>query len=292
MKDGVMNSGNKRWLLTTVIAASIAAVIVSCGGAAKMTTEEIQGVVMVNIPAGRFIMGTEGGYTDEGGRIRYFPDERPAHAVNLSAYQIGATEITQSLYEKVMGENPSLVRGEELPVTDVSASQALVFCNKLSESAGFEPCYDPATGKCDLSKNGFRLPTEAEWEYACRAGSKTVFSGGTAKDALEKIGWYLGNSGGVMHPVKQKEPNSWGLYDMHGNVWECCYDGFDESLTFGNYTPEEKTDPVGHTNFNLRIIRGGCYNSESSECRSATRGCFWTGGGSDFIGFRVARSIR
>lgn len=283
-----------RILYCLTVSMAVAAVLAHCagGGVSNPKKETIQGITMISLPAGQFLIGTEGDYKDEGGLIRFFPDERPAHTVTLSAFQIGETEITQKQYETLMGENPSFAAGENLPVTDLGATQALVFCNKLSEAAGLEPCYDPSTGACDFSKNGFRLPTEAEWEYACRAESRTSFSSGDAANDLDRVGWYAANSGGSTHPVAQKKPNAWGLYDMHGNVWECCYDGYDEGLPFGNYTPDDVTDPTGHNNFNLRIIRGGSYTNDAPECRSAVRGSFWTGGGCNFLGFRVARSIR
>ncbi|MCD6307598.1 MAG: SUMF1/EgtB/PvdO family nonheme iron enzyme, partial [Candidatus Latescibacteria bacterium] len=107
---------------------------------------------------------------------------------------------------------------------------------------------------------------------------------------LDRTGWYLGNSGGSSHPVGLKEPNAWGLCDMHGNVWEMCCDASDEYD--GRYGPEPVTDPVSEGNFNYRVNRGGSWFSEPSECRSAVRGKFWTGGGSNHLGFRVAQSIR
>jgi len=265
-----------------------------CGGpdGVPPETTEMQGITMVSIPAGSFSMGYDYTVSAPGGdRVnRYYPDEQPVHTVTLSAFRIGATEITQARFEAVMGRNPSAVKGGDLPVTDVGANEALEFCNRLSEAAGLDACYDPSTGKCDLSKNGFRLPTEAEWEYACRAGTTTHFSSGDTEADLDRVGWYLGNSGGSPHPVGLKEPNAWGLYDMHGNVWEICCDASDEYD--GRYRPGPVADPVFEGNFNFRVNRGGSWFSEPSECRSAVRGKFWTGGGSDHLGFRVAQSIR
>jgi formylglycine-generating enzyme len=258
-------------------------------------TEVIKGIAMVSIPAGSFMMGHD--YVNTAGkedRVNvYCSDEQPVHRVTLSAFQIGATEITQAQYIAVIGKNPSTFNGDvNLPVTNVSADDALIFCNKLSESAGLEVCYDPKTGKCDFSKNGFRLPTEAEWEYSCRAGTHSQFAEGNSEKDLDRAGWYLSNSGGRTHPVAQKKPNAWGLFDMHGNVFEFCYDGYDERYTGGNYTPESVTNPKGIENFNLRIMRGGGWFSEPSACRSTSRSNFWTGGGNYYIGFRVARSIQ
>lgn len=285
-----------RLTMALVVAAVLSIAASGCNSSEKtVKTEVVEGIVMVSLPAGSFEMGYD--YRKSGSAsdrvAKYYPDEQPVHTVTLSAFQIGATEITQGQYEKVMGENPSFRAGDDnLPVTDVGATGALVFCNRLSEAAGLEPCYDPETGMCDFSKNGFRLPTEAEWEYACRAGTTTHFGSGDTSTDLDRTGWYLGNSGGTPHPVGMKEPNAWGLYDMHGNVWECCYDGYDETYPSGNYPDEPVTDPTGYDTFNHRIIRGGAWNSRAAECRSAVRGAFWTGGGSDFLGFRVARSVR
>ncbi|MCE5251949.1 formylglycine-generating enzyme family protein [bacterium] len=281
-----------------IVLSAIALVTMICCSSRQtsgLKTEVIQGITMVTVPAGSFQMGYD--YVSDsvpGGKVNvYYPDEQPVHTVTLSPFQISSTEITQALYASVMKDNPSTFTGDDsLPVTNVSANDVLRFCNKLSEAAGFEPCCDEKTGTCDFTKNGFRLPTEAEWEYSCRAGTKTHYSAGNTEQDLDKAGWYIGNSGGRTHPVGGKEPNAWGLYDMHGNVFEFCYDGFDETYNSGNYSKEPVTDPRGCSNFNLRITRGGGWFSEPSVCRSAARSCFWTGGGNYYIGFRVARSVK
>ena len=254
--------------------------------------EEINGITMVLLPSGSFEMGHL--YRPDSsipGNVNvFFPDEQPVHEVVLSGFQISATEITQGQYIAVTDDNPSTFTGDEnLPVTNVGATQALKFCNMLSEKAGFESCYDEKTGKCDFTKNGFRLPTEAEWEFACRAGSDTHFYTGNTEHDLDHSGWFIGNSGGKTHPVAQKEPNAWGLYDMHGNVFELCYDGYDENQVESVYPPESVQNPIGFDNFNMRIMRGGGWFSEPAACRSFTRSTFWTGGANYYIGFRVVR---
>ena len=256
--------------------------------------EVVGGITMVTIPAGTFQMGHAYVYNPEESTNvnRYHRDEQPVHSVTLSAFQMSTTEITQGQYRAIMGKNPSSITGDDnLPVTNIGANDALIFCNKLSEKEGLEPCYDNNTWLCDFTKNGFRLPTEAEWESACRARTTTHFSSGESESDLYRAGWYLASSGGKSHPVAQKEPNAWGLYDMHGNVFEFCYDGCDDGLFGFGYFPEKTTNPVNVSTFDYRIVRGGGWFSEPFSCRSAARGMFWTGGGSSYIGFRVARSV-
>ena len=243
---------------------------------------------MVSIPPGTFEMGYD--YTTEptvpGGINVYYTDEQPVHKVNLSAFQMSSTEITQGQFVLLMDKNPSTFKDDDnLPVTNIGATEALLFCNKLSEAAGFDQCYYEDTGKCDFSVNGFRLPTEAEWEYACRAGTTSHFFFGSTEQSLDSAGWYNGNSGRKTHPVAQKLPNAWGLYDMHGNVFEFCYDGYEEAQNHSTYPSEEVTDPIKSEHFNYRMMRGGGWFSEASDCRSFTRSKFWTGGGNYYIGF-------
>ena len=255
--------------------------------------EIIGGVGMIAIPGGTFLMGHdyhEDLNMDERVNV-YFPDERPVHTVRLSDFQIGETQLTQGVYGRIAGRNPSSFEGPELPVTNIGATDALLFCNMLSRNAGLEPSYDERSGKCNFASKGFRLPTEAEWEYACRAGTSTFFYSGNSARDLDRAGWFKDNSGGKTHPVGRKEPNAWGLYDMHGNVFEFCYDGFLEGSATNGYTAENIVNPVRSEDFNYRVMRGGGWFSEPSACRSFTRSRFWTGGGNYYLGFRVARSI-
>ncbi|MFC1650660.1 formylglycine-generating enzyme family protein [Candidatus Latescibacterota bacterium] len=286
----------KLHIKSMIIFAVLFTLIAGCGGngTPDISGEEIAGYGMVTIPAADFEMGYQYEYDPAipDNVNRYFGDEQPVHPVTLSAYQIGITEVTQELYERIMGENPSTFTGADLPVTNVGASRALEFCNILSESAGLESAYDPETGKVDFSKNGFRLPTEAEWEYACRAGSSTIFTSGMTAADLGRAGWYEDNSGGKSHPVAQKEPNAFGLYDMHGNVFEFCYDGYSDPPVESSYPAEHVTDPISSEDFNYRLMRGGGWFSEPYSCRSYTRSKFWTGGANYYIGFRLARSVR
>jgi len=162
---------------------------------------------------------------------------------------MGVTEVTQRQYEAVMGKNPSHNKGEDHPVEFVNWFDARKFCAKLSER----------TGKT------LRLPTEAEWEYACRAGTETPWFFGKGSRELGYYAWFKGNASGKSHPVARKAPNQWGLYDMAGNVWEWVEDGY-----LGRYKLENVIDPTGRKS-TLKAKRGGGYDSEAANCRSARR---------------------
>jgi formylglycine-generating enzyme required for sulfatase activity len=263
--------------------------------------DAIHGIQLVTIPAGNFIMGNDFEYRPgiPENVNKFYGDEQPVHKVTLSSFNMSSTQITQSQYIKVTGNNRSNFTGDgNLPVTNLSADEALKYCNMLSKEAGLDPVYDEMAGTCDFNGNGFRLPTEAEWEYACRAGTTTLFYTGNTERDLDRAGWYLSNSGGKTHPVGRKEPNAWGLYDMHGNVFEFCYDGYDMDFSYGPYTSESVTDPTGFPYFNMRVMRGGGWFSDPCDCRSALRSSFWTGGndtftgGNYYIGFRIVQGLK
>jgi len=241
---------------------------------------DVGGITFVSIPGDSFLMGTDDGEDDE----------KPARRITLGAYMIAETEVTQELYESIMSANPSKEKGDpKLPVETVTWYEAVRFCNMLSERHGLERCYDDSTWVGDLSKNGFRLPTEAEWEYACRAGTTTEYCTGDDESGLARAGWYgfdAGNSGGRPHPVAQKEPNARGLYDMHGNVWEWTNDWF------GPYDETELLNPVGPDEATYKTLRGGSWFDEASYCRSAFRINDRPDRTGYFTGFRIARSVR
>ncbi|MCD6307605.1 MAG: formylglycine-generating enzyme family protein [Candidatus Latescibacteria bacterium] len=245
--------------------------------AQSMEPSKIFGIHLVPIPGGDFIMG--GGNGEE--------DERPARRVTLDAFEMSSTEITQDQYEKVTGENPSHFTGRgDLPVEKVTWFDAVSFCNALSVKAGLDPCYDVESGSCDFSKNGFRLPTEAEWEYSCRAGSTTGYYTGSTEQDLAMAGWYgydVGNSDSRTHPVAEKKPNAWGLYDMHGNVLEWTNDWY------GDYDPGATTNPTGNDRGFYKALRGGSWFSEASYCRSAFRINDRPDRSAYFTGFRIVR---
>src|SRR5262245_61454414 len=159
---------------------------------------------MVLVPAGTFTMG------DGAGR----PDETP-HSVSVRSFYLDRVPVTQELYEKVMGVNPSKRKAPKNPVERVQWTDAVRFCNRCSELEGLSPCYDLTTWECRFDADGYRLPTEAEWEYACRAGSTGKYCFGDAENELPRYAWLKPHSHGKPQPVGQKQPNRWGLYDMH-----------------------------------------------------------------------------
>ena len=266
--------------------------------------EEIEGIKMARIPAGNFLMGHDYKFdpAQPENVNRFYPDEQPVHRVNVKSFQLGATTITQKQFNAVSGaeNNRSTFKGNDLPVTNIGPYEIMLYCIALSRAAGFEPCYDENARrgsenylKCDFSKNGFRLPTEAEWEYACRAGTTTHFYTGNTERDLDRAGWYLGNSGRKTHPVGRKEPNAWGLYDMHGNVFEFCDDKWNPNMAFGVYLTERNPGYDFDYYHTMNITRGGSWFSEPSVCRSATRACYcdWPEMQGWYNGLRVARNL-
>jgi formylglycine-generating enzyme required for sulfatase activity len=210
------------------------------------------GMKLKLIPAGELMTGQRGKW----------------YTVRLTKpFYLGVTEVTQEQYEKVMGENPSQFKGASNPVERVSWDDATEFCKKLSAEEG----------------KTYRLPTEAEWEYACRAGTTTKFSFGDDASQLGNYAWFRDNSGRKTHPVGQKKPNSWGLYDMHGNVWEWCQDWS------GRIWEGSATDPTGPNLGSFRVNRGGSLYENAEICRSAFRWFLPPGGrGEPPVGFRIA----
>ncbi|MFC1508943.1 SUMF1/EgtB/PvdO family nonheme iron enzyme, partial [Candidatus Omnitrophota bacterium] len=230
-------------------------------------------ITMASIPAGSFMMGT-----DEGD-FR----ERPVHIVTLDAFEMSATEITQAQYEAIMNTNPSSFTGDDrLPVETVSWYDAVIFCNTLSDLACLDRCYNLISWECDFTKNGFRLPTEAEWEYACGAGAGTKYYTGDDESDLDRAGWYSGNSFAI-HPVGQKEPNAWGLFDMHGNIWEWCNDWGGENY----YNESPIHNPIGTLSGTYRVLRGGSVANDANACQTANRNWVNPVTFSGVMGFRV-----
>ena len=235
---------------------------------AAIETFKVKGVSfnMVRVEGGTFMMGA----TAEQGNNAW-DDEKPAHQVTLSIYSIGETEVTQALWEAVMGSNPSHFKGNNRPVENVSWDDCQTFVEKLSQLTG----------------RRFRLPTETEWEYAARGGSKSRGYKYSGSNNIDEVAWYTKttNDNGT-RDVKTKKANELGLYDMSGNVYEWCQDWF------GNYSSEAQTNPTGPETGSFRVYRGGCWQDTGRDCRVSMRG----GGAQDHsgqdLGLRLALSVK
>jgi formylglycine-generating enzyme required for sulfatase activity len=200
-------------------------------------------------------------------------NERPVTWVTLTQpFWLGRTAVTQGQYEAVMGTNPSQFRGSDLPVETITWDEAMEFCQKLTDR-------EKAAGRLP---NGYAytLPTEAQREYACRAGTEGPFAGD-----LDAMAWYNANSGNTTHPVGTKQPNAWGLCDMEGNVWEWCRDWYADKLPGG-----EVTNPMGPPSGSRRVFRGGSWVYDAALCRSAIRVDFVPRNRFNYVGFRLALS--
>jgi formylglycine-generating enzyme required for sulfatase activity len=221
------------------------------------------GMRLKHIPAGSFVMGSSAGDREE----------QPAHVVRLSqGFRLGECPVTQRQWKAIMGadNNPSHFQGDELPVENVTWEEAQEFCRRLSELPG-----EKEAGRV------YALPTEAQWEYACRAGTTTRFSFGDDAAQLGAYAWFEDNSGDRTHPVGTKKPNAWGLYDMHGNVSQWCAD------RFGTYPERTLTDPTGPPIGLHRVCRGGSWISSAYKCRASVRNAVGPEKRSEQIGFRV-----
>jgi formylglycine-generating enzyme len=234
---------------------------------------------MIWVEPGRYWRGS---LPDEEGR--HINEER--HQVTLtSGFWLGATEVTQDQFEVVMGRNPSVFTGADLPVDSVPWYDWIVFCNRLSELEDLRPAYriEGVHVDWDRTADGYRLPTEAEWEYACRAGTTTRFYSGDEVADLENVAWFGFNSQARPHPVGLKPANRWGLHDMHGNVWEWCWDAYEQ------YAEKALIDPAGPGHGGRRILRGGAWQSYPRGCRAAFRQSGEPSNRREWVGARIAR---
>ena len=220
-----------------------------------------------NASGGAAMVLIGGGWFEMGSRQRGEADESP-HKVYVSPFYIDRYEVTQEEYQRVMGENPSRWKEPNNPVEQVRWPNAIKYCNARSRLEGLEPAYDLPTGECRFDAGGYRLPTEAEWEYAARAGTTTQYSFGDDPALLRHHAWFKGSCPlRRPSPVGQKEPNPWGLYDMCGNVCEWCNDFYEED--YYQHSPER--DPRGPARGEARVLRGGSWYSRAEECRAAYR---------------------
>lgn len=230
---------------------------------------------MVQIAAGSFVMGCH-----DGRDAQCDKDEQPAHTVKVNAFMMGKYEVTQGEWKAVMGVNPSQFSacGDTCPVESVSWNEIQVFIQKLNAQTGKQ----------------YRLPTEAEWEYACHAGGNDTYCGGN--DVVE-VAWFISNSSKKTHPVGGKKPNAWGLYDMSGNVWESVQDGgwhenYIGAPTDGSAWLDTTADIARHGGIAAHALRGGSWNDVARFVRSSYRTLNAASYGDDLYGFRLARSIR
>ncbi len=277
-----------RYSLTTVLFLAVAlSLIQGCehktpdndtkatDGATSKTPE----IEMAQLPGGAFMMGDK----DE--------VDAPPHEVVVSPVYMDKHLVTQEQYQNIMGDNPSRWKADKNPVEQVRWSDAVKFCNARSRLEGLQPCYNLETWQCDFEANGYRLPTEAEWEYACRAGTQTTYFFGNDVSKLGDHAWFDKNSGGHPQPVAQKRPNPWGLCDMIGNVWQWCNDFY--QVDYYQQSPRE--NPRGPKEGENKVVRGGAWKFSGDNCRSGYRYneapgyvdvCF----GYDIYGFRCVRN--
>ena len=217
---------------------------------------------MIKVEDGTFTMGATSEMTEP------WDDEKPTHKVTLSSYYIGETEVTQALWKAVMGSNPSFFKGDDLPVEEVSWDDCQDFILKLNS----------------ITKRSFRLPTEAEWEFAARGGNKSKHTQYSGSGNIGEVAWYDGNSGSKTHPVKTKKANELGIYDMSGNVWEWCQDWY------GSYSNCAQDNPTGPNSGTRRVDRGGSWGYSAGFCRSSDRNCSTPDFSYDFLGLRLVLS--
>jgi len=238
---------------------------------------------MALLPAGAFLMGSDKGEDDE----------KPVHEVWVNSFLIDTCEVTQEQFSRLMEKDPSHFKNPRNPVERIPWGDAAWYCNHRSRAEGLQPCYDEETGACDFRANGYRLPTEAEWEYACRAGGDADYCFGDDAGQLSAYAWRRGNSGGSTHPVGRKKPNRWGLHDMHGNVLEWCNDVY-EADYYARSPARNAHGPPDDAAAKF-VLRGGAWNTSARACRAARRvgefpsqpdGCFPR----HDVGFRCVRN--
>ena len=257
---------NKRLILVLIV------VVLLFMGCARSTPK------MVFVEGGSFRMGSNKGDSLE----------RPVHKVNLSDFYIGKYEVTQKQYKKIMGENPSSIkikRGSNYPVNMVTFFDASLYCNKLSEKKGLIPCYsgEEANIRCNFEADGYRLPTEAEWEFAARGGSAGFGYQYSGSDTANDVAWSVDNSKKNLHKVGKLKGNELGIHDMSGNLWEFCWDS-----AMSYYGRKELTDPTGPSRRGFGHMYRGCsWDGASIYSRSTNRATSAHGHRGPSDGFRV-----
>jgi serine/threonine protein kinase len=281
-------SPDQRFATAAAVAEAVSALLetsetpsVRIQGAAVAPFTSPSGMKFVKITAGEFMMGSDSEEREDWHDQGYL-----THAVKLTKdYWLGVFPVTQSQFREILGTNPSVNQGDELPVEKVSWYDAIAFLNRLSEQESLDPYYEIDGDEVTIAGGlGYRLATEAEWEFACRAGSQSPWYFGENGEHLSLCGWTSTNSDGYTHPVGQKMANRNGLHDMYGNVWEWCWDRYDQ-LYYG-YSPD--VDPTGPQYGIQRVIRGGSF-AHTRNCCSAARSGIAADERNQNVGFRVAR---
>ncbi len=236
------------------------------------------GIEMIFVEGGTFQMGSNEGEDDEG----------PVHSVTVPSFYIGKFELTQIQWEIVMGDGPSEFAGDNMPIKKISWFDAVEFCNKLSRKEGLTPCYTGSGDRirCNFAANGYRLPTEAEWEYAARGGKRSEAFNYSGSNMLGDVGWFGKNSENKTHEVGSKLANELGLYDMSGNVSEWCWDWYKEDY----YTDSPSANPTGPNIGSHRVRRGGYWTFNADCCKVAKRSYGAPFYASNYVGFRVCRT--
>jgi len=299
---GMMLVNPTAGLVTGGLTLGAAALLGFTGEPIALPLDDIpESIEMIELPSGEFWMGSP---ESEPGRY----ENELRHRVQVRALAIGKYPVTQKQYQELMGENPSLhqekpaegERAEDRPVERVSWFDAVRFCNRLSEKNGRKPCYritEPEAGsdvppqvEWDRNADGYRLPTEAEWEYACRAGTETAHSFGNDEAKLAEYAWFARNSDNQTHAVGQKKPNGWDLHDLHGNILEWCWDWYDSyKVTSDNDKSVTLSDPIGPPSGSWRVLRGGSFRGGPWFLRSANRNGIEPANRVGLLGFRCVR---
>lgn len=253
--------------------------LMSCGKKTVQSVHDLttrSGIKMVYLPGGEFIMG----------------ESSSAHKVRLSSFYMDKYEVTQGMFKKLGLTDPSHFKGENRPVEMTTYTGAAIYCNERSLEEGLTPCYDEKTWECDFNADGYRLPTEAEWEYAARAGTTGKYYFGTDKNSLKVHAVYNKNSSGKTADAGTKKPNPWGLYDMYGNVAEWCHDYYAPDY----YKTSVYDNPKGPSKGETKVLRGGSWKDPEENIGSYIRatGMLINGGCAlfDTSGFRCVRKAQ
>ena len=291
----------KNWKTTGALLIIALMVLTGCDSPDSGNSSASTAIEKIFVEGGSFQMGSTAEDADS--------HESPVHSVAVSSFYMAKTELTQAQWKAVMGSdnNPSYFKGDNLPVETMSWYDAVEYCNALSAKDGLDPVYtiNGTNVTADFSKGGWRLPTEAEWEYAAKGGKKSQSYKYSGSDTVGDVGWYWKNSGDKpldgewteekiptitennarTHPVGQKAANELGLYDMSGNVFEWCWD------RYGNYGTEAQTDPTGPSSGSTRVVRGGDYLFFAKNLRSANRISAILSHNEKNLGFRPVRRM-